>query len=216
MIKKDKLNLKKCDIRIAKGNFAIFIERMWLVLFKGNFVFLLILGFLVIGITGCGNKNDSTDLGNSSNDVATIIDNNGETQKMSAKELVQIYEKDEAEFKKIYTGADITVVGTFEVVKEKIDFSIIDGKSEVVEVYELSLKEGWVIRINRQGNEDFIAKLNEGDKLEVKGNIAMGWNGTVVKIFTVARNSVGNPLFNSDGSPKYEYEMNSTTIRKIN
>lgn len=170
----------------------------------------IVLILLLVYVTGCGlNKEQYS---------ATIEDNNGDIQTLTSKDLAKLYETNEAKFKKNYTGASIIINGTFESLTEETTTARI-GKKEtqyIVEIYEITLKENWIVQINKEGNEDFVSSLDEGDKIQVQSTIAMGWNEPETRIYSVSKDSQGEIRYDSLERPEYEYEHNGTVIKKIN
>lgn len=134
---------------------------------KKVFITLLIVTML-ISLIGC----------NASEIKATVINNNGETEYLSAKELAEIKDENSIAFEKNYWSCKVVVEGE---VKEVTSSKIINGT-----YYSWTIKvEGgsadWFIgkgKYNESNvDEDFLATLSVGDTVKISGDI-VGANST--------------------------------------
>lgn len=99
---------------------------------------------------------------------ATIIDNEGNTIEMTAEELIEIAEGNNAQYEKYYLGAAIEVTGEVSQIETGV------GPYDNDCVY---LEEGWVIR-TEDGWYDW-ADVAIGTKLKVKSNISYYGDGFI-------------------------------------
>lgn len=154
----------------------------------------LSLVIILLLITGCGTKKD----GDSKEYKASIIDNENQTLKMSAKELKQILDENEAKFKKYYVGSKISFDGTVVKVENDSfmqlncadDTSYIRHKSDIrsisgVDYYDkrtcakISFKEGFTLYIPSTGILD-LSEINNGDRYHIESNIGGEFGNIVV------------------------------------
>lgn len=147
---------------------------------------ILLLGILLIGITGCGTKNDNL--------KATIIDNEGNTVKITSDELSSSYSNNPANYKSKYYGASIEFTGIIEKIRD------------VATEYYIDLEEGWSIVLNQKKSEDLVKDLNKGDKIQGSSNIEYKDSSTGnIKIYGM----------NCKGSIPCEPNYGKTIITKI-
>ena len=104
-----------------------------------------------------------------SNSPATIVDNNGNTIELTAEELQDICNENEAQFKDLYSSASITLVGTVEKIEVDVTERLFGGGAFNDDI--ITLKEGWIVRLVHDSYKDLLLKLNKGDKIEVKSEI---------------------------------------------
>lgn len=105
-----------------------------------------------------------------SNSAATIVDNNGNTVELTAEELQDIYNENEAQFEKLYSSASITLVGTVEKIEVNVTETLFGGGMFNDDI--ITLKEGWIVKLVHDSHKDLLLKLNKGDKIEVKSEIS--------------------------------------------
>lgn len=134
---------------------------------KKVLVALLVLA-MVFSLFGCG----------ASEIKATVINNNGETEYLSAKELAEIKDENSIAFEKNYWSCKVIVEGK---IKEVTAAKFINGT-----YYSWTIKvEGgsadWFIgkgKYNESNvDEDFLATLSVGDTVKISGDI-VGANST--------------------------------------
>lgn len=146
----------------------------------------LLSGILLLGSTGCGVTNPREK-------KATIIDNEKSTIKLSANELYNISEENEAKFKKYYIGSKVIFEGTissvetstsscymntlFEQDQSKLKMSGI-SYADSTPCATINFEEGFKLLIPSIGVLD-LADLNVGDKYNVEANIIYMWNKQV-------------------------------------
>ena len=162
--------------------------------------FVLITAFVLL-LTGCGSSsnNDSKKTSNESKDskFATIVDNEGKTNKMEAKEVVSIANENEAKFKKYYVGAKISFDGTVDKVemdkfswpcyKNSTYYTSVSGieqfteqsKNDTSSCAEITFKDGYKLFIPSEGIID-VADIESGVKYHVESNIIMKWNSELL------------------------------------
>lgn len=129
-------------------------------------VILLLIGVLLI--SGCGNKTEN-DI-DSIDKKASIITNSGETISMSAKDLMDVYDANEAKFIKDYKGAKITFTGTVNSID--IESNVIVKKGGVTSNQNrIIFEEGWCLVLGSTNDKYDLADYNKGDKLEVTTGI---------------------------------------------
>lgn len=95
---------------------------------------------------------------------ATIVNNQGEVEELSSKELKKIYDENQANFKKNYAGAYIVFIGTVEKVRNGF---MENGSTITLDCIEF--KEGFDFYLN--SNEYDLSNISSGDKIIVLANI---------------------------------------------
>lgn len=134
---------------------------------------------LILSLCACGSSTSSNSSGssnsksNTTKDVkATVVNNKGETEYLTAKDLIDIQESNPLNFDNNYWSAKVTVTGT---VNEIGGLSSINGTH-----YEWTLKvEGgecdWFIGDGKYNtstvSEDLLASLKKGDTVQISGEI---------------------------------------------
>ena len=82
---------------------------------------------LMLSLAACGGENNTTntksDTPNIDTSAATIITNEGDTVTMTAQDLIDAYDSNEASFNKLYQYAEIQFTGTISNIK--VDTSVI-------------------------------------------------------------------------------------------
>ena len=129
---------------------------------------LLIIGLGLI-ITGCGNSGVTSNTKSLVSKNATIINQEGEAETLTAKEVCSVYNENEAKFDKYYKGAEISFYGTV----SEIDASFREegGSSTVWD--SVKFKEGFKLYLPSEVYD--IADLSKGDILYVRSNIYSGF-----------------------------------------
>lgn len=135
---------------------------------------ILIASICVMSLVGCGDKKES-ESSESINDkgTATIVTNQGDTENITAEELMAICDGNEASFEKKYMGAEISFIGTVSKIKTDTDFYTGDGIGANQNASVIYFEEGWAVAVCTQNNQNVVdlADVNVGDKLEVKSAI---------------------------------------------
>lgn len=126
---------------------------------------LLLALVLCLGLCACATQNSSP---------AAIIDNDGNSVSMTAKELCDIYSENKAKFDKYYYGATINFTGTVESVRT--DF-LMNGSD--IRVDRITFKEGWEVYLLHAWNDDILVELSEGTVVEVSSKIFSCFGNTV-------------------------------------
>ena len=97
---------------------------------------------------------------------ATIVDNDGNTVSMTAKELCDIYSENKAKFDKYYYGATISFTGTVESVQTNLRKN---GSSTTVD--SIKFQEGWEVHLLHAWNDDILVELSKGTVVKVSSKI---------------------------------------------
>ena len=139
-----------------------------------KYISLLLALVLCLSLCACGGGNN-TENNNSSAEKedttkATVITNEGETVTMTADELIEIYDSNEAKFNKLYSGAKITFVGTISNIK--VDTSVIvESGSVKAGQNKIVFEEGWSLVIGADNTTVDLADLDVGAVYEVTTSI---------------------------------------------
>lgn len=126
---------------------------------------------MVLSLGACGG-------GNGSSVKATIIDNDGATVSLSSKEILEIYNGNEAKFDKSYEGAQVTIAGTIESIEAGRNSSL--GQS----VYGITLEEGWWIMVLKNSHDE-VVDLVPGDKVTITSTL-QGCSVDKVELFSIS------------------------------
>lgn len=129
-------------------------------------VVVAIIGIIAVVITSNNNSNDKT----TTNQKATIIDNEGNEIEMSAEDLMNIFDTNEARFFKLYGGAKITFYGTVEQIGINTSVMAQSGKITTGQ-QKIVFKEGWGLTIGTENRKFDLASYNAGDVLKVTTSI---------------------------------------------
>lgn len=132
-------------------------------------------GLLLIGLTGCGEtkkeeekkeeeQKEETRIGVNgqklTNNVATIVNNDGKTEKKSWADLNDLIKQNDEYYRKHYNGAKITIIDT--VYKIESNYFEYDLDSRV---YELVLSGGWYVYIDPSKAD--LSEVLQGTKVEI-------------------------------------------------
>ena len=117
---------------------------------------------LCLSLCACG-SNDAPET------KATITTNEGKTVELSAQDLFNEFDGNEARFEKIYQGATIEFIGTVKYIKT--DTLVYDGDSVPAHQNKIVFEEGWCIIIGHQNTSFDLADYYPGQKLEVRTGI---------------------------------------------
>ena len=144
---------------------------------KKLFALLLSL-ILIVSLCACGNTkqtttNNAANKANSANEVkATVINKDGGTESLSAKELADIKESNPLNFDNKYWCAKVTVTGK---ITDIGGLSNINGTNYK---WTLTIEGGewdWFIGDSEYNTstvtQDFIATLSKGDTVQISGEI---------------------------------------------
>lgn len=122
----------------------------------------LLVMVMLFSFAGCG----------SSDVKATVINNNGETEYLSAKELAEIKSDNSIAFEKNYWSCKVVVEGE---IKEITSSKIINGTYYSWTITVEGGNADWFIGKGQYSesdvDEDFLATLNVGDTVKISGDI---------------------------------------------
>ncbi len=137
---------------------------------KKTIVSALIL-LLVFSLSACSAKKADV--------YATVVNNQGVTEQLTAKQLEDLKSNNAISFEKNYWSATVTVVGTVTEIKGK---NILNGTyydwSVTVEGGECDWFIGKAQYTETTITEDFLATLQVGDTVEITGDIVGASMGT--------------------------------------
>lgn len=139
----------------------------------------VIIGIIAVVITSNNNSNDKT----TTNQKATIIDNEGNEIEMSAEDLMNIFDTNEARFFKLYGGAKITFYGTVEQIGVNTDVMAQSGKITTGQ-QKIIFKEGWGLTIGTENRKFDLSSYNVGDILKVTTSIVTAKNTEPIRKLT--------------------------------
>ena len=109
----------------------------------------------------CSNQGGTFSDSSKGNTVATVITNDGESKRMTAKDLVDLKESNPVAFENKYFQAKVTVIGKVEKIHGR---TTLDG--HYMSAY-LELEDGWII----DAYASDVADLAVGDTVKAVGNI---------------------------------------------
>ncbi len=162
---------------------------------------------MALSVTACTAKDANTveNQVESTKDIsaATIVTNEGETVEMTATELIDVYDSNEAKFEKTYTGAEITFTGTVKSVNTKCSVCATAGKVSANQ-NKIVFEEGWCLIIGSENyNAIDLADIEKGETITVTtGIVGAPFDTDFLK--EVSNNErvmwlVGNDKINDDG-----------------
>lgn len=141
---------------------------------KKWFAFLLAL-IMCQSLCACGGNDTSkttdapTETTTPTINKATVITNEGETVEVSAQDLFNEYDANEARFLKLYGGASIEFVGTVKNIKVETD--VYTGESITTKQSKIVFEEGWSLIIGSENTTYDLANYYPGQKLKVSTGI---------------------------------------------
>ena len=139
---------------------------------KKLFAFIVLL-LLIFSLTACATIAPEDDV------YATVINNQGVTERLTAKQLENAKSENAIAFEKNYWSATVTVVGTVSEIKGK---NILNGTyydwSVTIEGGECDWFIGKAQYTETTITEDFLATLQVGDTVEITGDIVSASMGT--------------------------------------
>lgn len=110
-------------------------------------------------------------ISNNKNSEAKIIDNEVTETMMTAKDLMNLFDENEARFYKLYGGALIEFEGTVKSVSVDTQVIISDNKISSNQ-NKIVFEEGWCLIIGENNEQYDLSTFNKGDKLKVVTGIA--------------------------------------------
>jgi len=125
---------------------------------------LLLAIVMCFALAACGSDKSDETL------KATIVTNDGETVSMSAAELMEVYDSNEARFYKLYGDAKITFVGTVSSIKTNTSVIVEDGSVKAGQ-NKIVFDEGWCLVIGEENASYDLADFYSGQTLKVTTSI---------------------------------------------
>lgn len=130
---------------------------------------LLLVFAMILSLCACGGNEK-----NSSN-KATIFTNDNKSVQMSAEDLFEVYDSNEAKFNKLYYRAKIEFEGTIKSIE--MDRSVIVESGSVMGVgadggaSKIVFEEGWCLVVDANNTEIDLADFDKGDTVKVTSGI---------------------------------------------
>ena len=120
---------------------------------------------LMLPLAACGGGSNHSDTS-----AATIKTNEGDTVTMTAEELIDAYDSNEASFNKLYQYAEIQFTGTISNIK--VDTSVIVEPGSVLwSQQKIVFEEGWCLVLSEDNSTYDLADFNVGDVVNVTSSI---------------------------------------------
>ena len=174
---------------------------------KSKIIIAVLATIAAFSVTACTSKDDPAvnNQMESTKDTsaATIETNEGETVEMTAAELIDVYDSNEAKFEKLYTGAEITFTGTVKSVKTKCSVCATAGTVSANQ-NKIVFEEGWCLIVGTDNyNAIDLADIEKGESITVTtGIVGAPFDTDFLK--EVSNNErvmwlVGNDKINDDG-----------------
>ena len=133
-------------------------------------VSLILAAALMLSLAACGGGGGATSDGENGTSSATIITNEGDTVTMTAQDLIDAYDSNEASFNKLYQYAEIQFTGTISNIK--VDTSVIvEPGSVMAGQQKIVFEEGWCLVLSEDNTTYDLADFNAGDVVEVTTSI---------------------------------------------
>ena len=102
--------------------------------------------------------------------AATIVTNEGETVTMTASDLIEAYDSNEASFEKLYKYAEIQFTGTIKQIKVDTKVIVESGKVRTGQ-QKIVFEEGWCLALSDNNSKYDLADFNAGDVVNVTSSI---------------------------------------------
>lgn len=127
---------------------------------------------MCLSLCACqGNTEDKkSDAETNYHQKATIVTNEGETVELSAQDLFDEYDANEARFTKLYTGATIEFIGTVKSIKIATYVPYGNGKGST-NGQKIVFEEGWCLILSDENTTYDLADYSPGEKLRVSTGI---------------------------------------------
>ena len=123
---------------------------------------------MALSLCACGGDTEADD----ETAKATIVTNEGETVTMTAQELMDEYDTNEARYKKLYKGAKIDFTGTVATIKTNTSVIVEDNSVKATQ-NKIVFEEGWCLVIGAENTSFDLAEYSKGQKLKVSTGIGI-------------------------------------------
>ena len=124
---------------------------------------------MCLSLCACGGENNTPETTAPATNTATVITNEGETVNVSAQDLFDEYDANEARFAKVYAGATIEFIGTVKYIKIKTN--VYTGESITTRQNKIVFEEGWCLILGANSTLYDLADYYPGQKLKVTTGI---------------------------------------------
>ena len=135
---------------------------------------LMLAAALALSLVACGGGSgeDGTTSAPTEDETlkATIVTNEGETVEMTAEELMEICDSNEARFNKLYQYAEIEFTGTVDYIKVGTSVLVEDGKI-TSDQQKIVFKEGWCLVLSKNNTKYDLADYGSDEVLHVVTSI---------------------------------------------
>ncbi len=128
---------------------------------------------LLLSLAACGGdagKSKKDDKAEEKASAATITTNEGKTVTMTAEELIDAYDSNEASFNKLYQYAEIQFTGTISNIKVDTSVLVESGKIRSGQ-QKIVFEEGWCLALSEDNTTYDLAEFNAGDVVKVTSSI---------------------------------------------
>lgn len=132
-------------------------------------VTLILALMLLLSLCACGG-NSENGAGTEDTSKATIVTNEGETVELSAQDLFDEYDANEARFAKVYRGATIEFVGTVDYIKFETAVPS-DANRVTSNQNKIVFEEGWCLILGDENTTYDLADYDPGQKLKISTGI---------------------------------------------
>ena len=143
---------------------------------------------LILGLTGCkDNKEISNDKKNEET-IITIVNNEGKTEKLTLKELSEVYSNNQAKFEKLYLGAKATYEGVIEKIQTGSSINLGGCYANAPSNISIHFEENNDVKVffGLKESDYDVTTLNKGDKVKVSSIISNFRDDKYGKFLTIA------------------------------
>lgn len=136
---------------------------------------LITLVALLLSLAACSGGEDAgpskkDDKAEEKASAATITTNESKTVTMTAEELIDAYDSNEASFNKLYQYAEIQFTGTISNIKVDTSVLVESGKIRSGQ-QKIVFEEGWCLALSEDNTTYDLAEFNAGDVVKVTSSI---------------------------------------------